>query len=82
MKDFYVLDHIIKLLQERHITVYKLAKSSGITYSSLNSMLKGRHIPSINNLIKICNGFNMPLSQFFAEIENNLKENAGENDEI
>lgn len=82
MKDFYVLDHIRKLLQERHMTVYKLAKLSGIPHSSLNSMLKGRHIPSLNNLIKICNGFDMPLSQFFEEIEQDLKENAGENDEV
>lgn len=66
MTDTYVLEHIQRLRKQRGWSVYKLAKKSGIQYSSLNTMLKHGHIPTIGSLIKICNGFNVTLSQFFA----------------
>ena len=71
MEDYYVIDHIIRLCHERNWTYYRLAKESNIPYSSLCAMLNHRHIPTINNLIKICNGFNISLSEFFWGIEMN-----------
>lgn len=69
MEDIYVIDHIKELCSRRNWTYYKLAKESNIPHSSLNTMLNKQHIPSMNNLIKICNGFGITLSQFFSEMD-------------
>lgn len=67
MEDTYVIDHIKELCEQRGWTYYRLSKESDIPYSSLNTMLNKRHIPSMHNLIKICKGFEITLSQFFAD---------------
>ena len=69
MEDIYVINHIKELCQQKGWSKYKLAKKSGIPHSSLNTMLNKQHIPSMNNLIKICNGFGITLSQFFSDTE-------------
>ena len=69
MEDFYVIDHIKELCRQRGWTYYRLAKESGIPHSSLNTMLNKQHIPSMNNLIKICGGFNITLAEFFTSME-------------
>lgn len=69
MEDFFVIEHIKALCNQRGWTYYKLAQKSNIPYSSLNTMLKKQHIPSMNNLIKICKGFDINLSQFFSGVE-------------
>ena len=70
MEDILVVKHIKELLTQKCWTTYKLAKKANIPYSSLNTMLKHGHIPTTNNLIKICNGLEISLSQFFSSIEN------------
>ncbi len=45
-------------------------------------MLNKQHIPTMNNLIKICKGFNIKLSQFFLEIENQTESNSNDEQEI
>lgn len=69
MEDVFVIEHIKELCNQRGWTYYKLAQESNIPYSSLNTMLKKQHIPSMNNLIKICKGFDITLSQFFSGVE-------------
>lgn len=69
MEDIYVVNHIKELCQQRGWTYYRLAKEADIPHSSLNTMLRRQHIPSMNNLIKICNGFGLTLSQFFSEMD-------------
>ena len=69
MDDIFVVEHIKELCKQRGLSYYKLAQKSNIPYSSLNTMLKKQHVPSMNNLIKICNGFNITLAQFFSGIE-------------
>lgn len=68
MEDIFVVEHIKELCKERGWSYYTLSKKSGIPHSSLYTMLKKSHIPSMNNLIKICNGFDITLSQFFAPL--------------
>lgn len=74
MEDIFVIEHIKELCKQRGWTYYKLAKKSNIPYSSLNTMMNKQHIPSMNNLIKICKGFNITLSQFFADIDETTNE--------
>lgn len=69
MEDVFVIEHIKELCDQRGWTCYKLAQKSNIPYSSLNTMLKKQHIPSMNNLIKICKGLDISLSQFFSGVE-------------
>ncbi len=71
MQEHEVIDRIKELCAKRDWTSYRLAKESGITYSTLCTMLNKAYAPSISTLIKICNGFSITRAQFFdEEIEN------------
>ncbi len=65
LKHNYVIERINQLLKERNWTVYRLAKESGLAYSSLNNIFIRDTVPSVFTLEKICNGFQITLSQFF-----------------
>ena len=69
MEDIFVIKHVKELCKQRGWTYYRLAKESGIPHSSLNTMINKQHIPSMSNLIKICQGFDITLAQFFAGME-------------
>lgn len=71
MEDICVTEHIKEICKQRGWSYYKLAKESGISHSSLNYTMKHQHVPTINTLIKICNGLDITLSQFFDGIDNN-----------
>lgn len=58
-------ERIRALCRERSWTVYRLAKESGITYSTLSTMLNQGNIPTIATLVKLCEGFDITLAQFF-----------------
>lgn len=60
-------------MEYKHWTVYKLAKMSGLPYSSLNNIFNRRTCPTIPTFEKICNGFGITLSQFFDYETNPLK---------
>lgn len=65
MQEKDIIGRIIALCEARSWTVYRLAKESNITYSTLCTMLHKANSPSIGTLIKICNGFGISLSEFF-----------------
>ena len=46
--------------------IYKLAAIAGIPVSTLNSILKRNNAPTIPTLQKICEAFDITLSQFFS----------------
>ena len=58
-----------KLLNERGWTEYKLAKTCGLSESTIAYIFRRNTMPSIPTLEAICNGFNITLSQFFADAE-------------
>lgn len=60
-------ERIRVLCRERSWTVYRLAKESGITYSTLSTMLNQENIPTLPTLAKLCDGFGITLSQFFED---------------
>ena len=68
-----VIDRIEALLNFNHWTPYKLAKEANMSYSNLNNIMNRRSCPSISTLEKICNGFHISLSEFFAFTENPLR---------
>ena len=58
-----------KLLSERGWSEYKLAKNCGLSESTISNLFKRNTMPSLPTLEAICRGFNITLSQFFAEEE-------------
>lgn len=61
------LNRIEELMQERDWTLYRLAKEADIPYGNLNNLFKRNNEPSISTLRKICNGFNISISDFFSD---------------
>lgn len=66
MQEFNVTERIKELCSLRSWTYYRLAKESGIPYSTLNTMLHKTNSPSIPTVERICEGFGITLSQFFS----------------
>jgi len=64
-----VLEKITKLREERHWTEYQLSEKSGLTQSTISSWYRKNMLPTIPSLIKICDAFDMSLSQFFLDDE-------------
>ena len=60
---------IMALCNERGWSVYELSLQSGITQSSINSMLHRGTPPKIENLQHICEALGITLAQFFQEDE-------------
>ena len=54
---------------QRGWSMYELSQQSGITQSTLTSMLKRGNPPKIDTLICICEAFGISLAQFFMEDE-------------
>ena len=65
MQEHEVIERIKALCDARSWTFYRLAKESGITYSTLCTMLHKSNAPSLPTLIRICDGFGITLAQFF-----------------
>jgi transcriptional regulator with XRE-family HTH domain len=65
MSEREINNRIKELCQARSWTVYRLSKASGITYSTLCTMLNKTAAPSMGSLVKICKGFGITLKQFF-----------------
>ncbi len=60
-------ERIKKLLEERGWTAYRLAKESGISDATIGNLFRRNTLPTLPTLEAICKGFNITLSQFFAE---------------
>ena len=58
-----------QILKERGWTTYKLSAESGLSHTTLANVFRRNTVPSISTLEKICAGFGITLSQFFAEVE-------------
>ena len=56
---------ILELCEQRNWSKYRLAQESKIGNSAISAMFKYNHVPTIYNLKKICDAFQITLSQFF-----------------
>jgi DNA-binding Xre family transcriptional regulator len=60
------IKRILDLCQENHITINKLATISGITQSTLNSIVNGETKTTTTSTIKkICDGLDITIVDFF-----------------
>ena len=61
-----VRERIAELCEEKHITINKLANISGIMQSTLNNIMSGRNnSTTISTIQKICDGFEITVTDFF-----------------
>ena len=65
-----VAERVLQICRERNITINDLANRSGVTPSSVYSMLDHRRKEvSINLIKKLCDGLDMALGEFFSTEE-------------
>lgn len=67
-----VLDRIIELKNAKGWSEYQLAEESGMAQSTISSWYRKNMMPSIPSLEKICTAFDISLSQFFLEDNDNI----------
>ena len=61
-----VRQRIINLCNERNITINKLSLTCGVTQSTINNIINsGSNNPTIVTVVKICDGLNITLREFF-----------------
>lgn len=60
-----VLERILQLRLERGWSEYRLSEESGIAQTTISSWFRKDICPSVPSLEKICNAYNISLSQFF-----------------
>ena len=56
---------ISQLCKSRGMSYYRLAKKSGLSESVLSSIRRGKNLPSLDTLEKICKTINITMSEFF-----------------
>ncbi|MGM9565803.1 helix-turn-helix domain-containing protein [Evtepia sp.] len=70
-----VVDRVRSLCQERGIKANELANISGVTPSTVYSLLnENRRDVSINTIKKLCDGLEISLGEFFSASEFNSLE--------
>lgn len=65
MEERYVGKRITQLLSRRGWTLYRLAKESSVSYSTLKNILCHNNATSVSTLRRVCDGFGITLSEFF-----------------
>lgn len=58
-----VTKNIFKLMDNKGVTAYKLAKETGISESVISRWKSGEQSPSISSLVKVAHFFNCGLSE-------------------
>lgn len=62
-----VAKRIIELCSRKEITINKLATLSGLTQSTVDSIINGKSKnPRLETIKKICIGFDMTIVEFFS----------------
>ena len=64
-----VLEVITRLRLARKWSEYELAKNTGIPQSTISTWYRKGQVPTLPSIEKICAGFGITLSQFFAQGE-------------
>ena len=58
-----------KLLTERGVTAYQVAKETGIATATLTEWKNGKYSPKVEKLLLISNYFGVPITYFINEEE-------------
>lgn len=63
--DAFVIKRLREIMEQRHLTRYKLWQLTGITQPSLSTLFSGRCAPSLATIEKLCKGLDISVSDFF-----------------
>lgn len=58
-------ERIQQLMEERNWTIYRLAKESGLSQTTISNIFKRNNEPSIPTLRRLCAAFGITMAQFF-----------------
>ena len=61
-----IVERLRELTKERGWTPYRLAKESGINPNTVTPIIKKGRVPKLDTLIKLCEGLNVSMSEFFS----------------
>lgn len=61
----YEVNRIKELCRQRGWSQYRLAKEMGESNGRINTMLKGKSVPSSSTLRRVCAAFNITMSAFY-----------------
>ena len=67
LNKIYITDRLRELMGKRGLTQTEFGKRAGITYYSVNNILKGINVPRLDTLIDIANAFNVSLDWLCSE---------------
>lgn len=56
-----------KLIEERNITAYQVAKETGLTSTLFSEWKSGKANPKVDKLLKLAEYFDVPLEYFVKE---------------
>ena len=62
-----VRDRLGQIMDQRGISVYKLSQVSGLSWNTINNILKRNINPTVHTLDMLCKGLGISLIQFFDE---------------
>ena len=65
-----IYDRIETLCNEKGWSLFKLSKESKASYSTLYNTMKNHTVPQIDLIQKVCDGFNISISEFFQDEDN------------
>ena len=57
-------------LQVKHWSLFELSQQADISAATIYEWFSNKKRPSLTNISKFCNAFNISLAQFFAETSN------------
>ena len=61
-----VKNRLLQLLEEKHLSIYKLSIESAVPSSTIKNILYGKSInPGIVTIKMLCDGFGITLNDFF-----------------
>jgi len=71
-----VAKRLSALREKKGMSVYKLAKLSGVSSTYLYEVEQGKKQPTVEILSRLCAALEVSLADFFAEKEDNIKLNS------
>lgn len=66
---------IKEISEERHWSLYRLSKESGIPYTTLRNLFIRNNEPTLETVRRICNCFGISLSDFLGDDKPNIPQN-------
>ena len=74
-KDYQcMLDKLNEICKQKKISKYALAKSVGMSSSSMSDLLNGKSKPYLYNMLLICNALQVSIGELFEKENKSCKE--------